>query len=502
MIELQRILRSLIQIEDKPDHENINHNFHIVTQYEIEFLVDEDLAIYKMARDHILHYREGPTLQDLMDRLEAEGDPGTAAYLTDLSNHQSYIRSSFESLVARTFEAQREQKFMHLLKEAAQIARTGLDIDRNTNLKGVADAISHIVQNTDGMIVANRGTKLRGDITTDHDDFMTEVRGAVENPTAAWGVLTGIVQVDEICKGLKRSEVNIHAAFSGSLKTTWALNWVYYASIFLGRNVYYVSLEMSYKQVRRILKVMHSTHWKFTDPVSKGGMGWPALDYRKVRDGDLTEEEIARMEYISKDMDNPDKHGVLIVDKPVRQPTVADVRFAAEAQHRKTPLELVVIDYLQLVKCKDRALRSTTERQNDIARDAKDLAMNFNTGEGIGVVALWQINSDGYKHATKVQASNADGKTKHYDMTHLSWAGEARNAADIITYTFVDDNLKEQNEAVFGCIKNRDNPVFDPVHVRVSWPQRRIETILGDVLPELASATTGDIVDINIEDLV
>lgn len=496
---INKILRSLLVFNDKPDQENAARNFEQVLVYRIDFTEDEEKEIFNKIKNHFSVYRETPTIQDLRDAFELEKNPGAILVLDEVSKEPCYVRSSFEALVMGELEKQRIAKIHILAKESAHIASHGLKIGK-VELRGVNDAIRHFTGGADSLLVTNNGVRLSGDITQDHDDFMEEVEYTHTHPEEAYGCLTGIVQVDEGCMGVKPSEFWAHAAYSGGLKTTFALNWAYFTAVFLKKNVEYFSLEMPYKQVRRILKVMHSTHWKFTDAPSEGGLGWEPLEYKKVRDGKLTPIELERLEYISKDLSNQELYGAIHVVKPDREITMADLRFMAEAQHKKTPLSIIFIDYLQLVQSSDKTLRSTVERQNEVARAGKHLAMNFNGGAGVSVVGLWQINNEGYKHAQKKMESKEEKKGSVYDLSHLSWANELKNAADYVTYTYVDDDLRAANEAIIGNMKNRDNSIFPEARMRVEWGQRKLESLV-IVSPQTTSKsfeTTG-VKDIDID---
>jgi len=496
---VNRVLRSILVINERPDAANAVNNFQVVSSYKLEFVLEEDANIFEAIRNHVLTYREVPTLQDLKDKFETEGDIAASSRLDDIEGENVYIRGSFEALVADKLEEQRQRHLITLAKETLQIAGGGLRRGKTT-LKGVTEAAHHFTQGADQLLSVVGNVKLRGDITEDKEDFIAETRDAHENPGSSWGCMCGIVQMDKVCKGTKQSEMHIHAAYSGGLKTTFALNWAYFCSVFMKKNIIYFTMEMSYPQVRRILYIIHSTHWKFTDPVSAGGLGWEPIDYVKVRDGELTEEELKKLEFIAEDF-NSGEYGSLIIEKPEKEVTIADIRFRTEAENRKQPIDIVFIDYLQLVKCSDLVLRTTTERQNEVAREAKNLASNFNGGAGIAVVSLWQTNNVGYKSAQEKMKKKRTGSDEHeqlYDMTTLSWANEAKNAADSITYTYVDEELRQANEAILGCMKNRDNPLFNPVSVKVMWSQRRLGSIL-DPTDIQISGSTGEVVDLDLD---
>jgi hypothetical protein len=94
--------------------------------------------------------------------------------------------------------------------------------------------------------------------------------------------------------------------------------------------------------------------------------------------------------------------------------------------------------------------------------------MGFNRGMGIAVVGLFQISREGYRSAEK--------NGGRYNLTHLSYANEAERSSDIVTATWIDDELRKLNRAIFMCLKTRDEAPFDRVPVRVEFPCRRMLT--------------------------
>ena len=111
---------------------------------------------------------------------------------------------------------------------------------------------------------------------------------------------------------------------------------------------------------------------------------------------------------------------------------------------------------------------NTTEKLNEVIRDLKRLAMSFNRGMGIAVVGLFQISREGYRSAEK--------NGGRYNLTHLSYANEAERSADIVTSTWIDDELRKLDMAIFQCLKSRDQKPFDRVPVRVEFSCRRLLT--------------------------
>jgi replicative DNA helicase len=254
--------------------------------------------------------------------------------------------------------------------------------------------------------------------------------------------------------------------------TTFAINWAYKTAIMFGYNVYYYSLEMPVEQLRRIIYVMHSNHPKFAK------MGYEPLSYRMIRDGvdddgnPLSKREIDFYQMVILDIEDGmsrGEYGALFVECPDEPKTTMQmVKSRIELVHQTTPIHLVFIDYLGLLNA-SRSMGDYREELNSIFRESKQMCLTFNRGERIPIVALHQINREGKKEADK-----NDGR---YTTQALADSSAAERTADVITYTYLNKEFRDEGETLIGCIKNRDNPHFEPFRAEVHFPSRFIKNI-------------------------
>jgi hypothetical protein len=276
------------------------------------------------------------------------------------------------------------------------------------------------------------GSKLSGNVTKDGDDFLARYDKVKSDPTYGIGQYCGIAPIDAALNGAKKYELWIHTAFTGGLKSTFALHWAYIQAVYFGYSTVYFSLEMPYIQCRNIIYTMHSAHEDFADVRAQLGIEGIGLEYQKVRDGTLSEnEERFLKEYVVPDFNGratvphdgphsiqPQDYGEIhleVADPDKADFTVADLRSRAELLFSKTPFSLIVVDHAGLMNSRQR-YSGTTEKLNEVIRDLKRLAMSFNRGMGIAVLCLFQISREGYRSAEKTGG--------RYNLTHLSYANE------------------------------------------------------------------------------
>lgn len=214
--------------------------------------------------------------------------------------------------------------------------------------------------------------------------------------------------------------------------STYALHWAYIQAVYFGFSSCYFSLEMPYTQCRNLIYAMHSAHEDFAEVRAKLGITTLGIDYEKIRDGRLppNEEQFFR-EYVVPDLNrngtvphkgqyslDPADYGdihIHVPDPDKSDFTINDLRSYAELLYSKTPFSSLFVDHAGLMAARQR-YSSTTDKLNEVIRDLKRLAMSFNRGMGMAVVALFQISREGYRAAEK--------NGGRYNLTHLSYANE------------------------------------------------------------------------------
>ncbi len=481
---MKRLLRSIVDLQGISE-DNLKANYFVLMDSGLKFPSEVDQAIFGEIQHHFQQFNSLPSYQTLVDFFEEANEIAALDRLKEVKEAESYIQTNFKRLVEKLLEEERERSLDILLKDTARIQKAGLQIDKNTKLHGVQDAVKYFFTKADNLISVQGGSKLRGDITEDGEEVVAEYHLQKTNPKI--GRVTGFENIDKYCKGLRAGEMMLVAGFVGHLKTTFALNYVYNTAVIYGWNAMYFSLEMKYEQIRKIVYAMHSTHPKFN--------GHPAgfLDYGKLRDGELNAQEEDLLHLVAHDLKkvrewkNPvtgktTPYGRIIVERPTDDITIPEIKLRAELQNKKEELGLLAIDHAGLVESTGgRRYSDYAIALNYVMKDASKLALNFNDGKGIPVLVPFQTNRTGWKEADK---NNGE-----YNLTALSYANEAERSSSVIIYTFLNDEYRNAGEVKIGCLKNRDNPHFPPFVAKVDWGPRRISTLLDmkgqDVIQEL-----------------
>lgn len=186
---------------------------------------------------------------------------------------------------------------------------------------------------------------------------------------------TGFFDLDAITDGLHNGELTVIGARPGVGKTTFSLQ-IAERIASRGKSVAYVSLEMSEIQIIQKL-------------ISKKAR----VNSRKIRNASLNDEEIERVGLVSQQI------STLPFNILTKANTIQQIEIEARRLKNKNKLDLLVIDYLQLVRNTGN-FKSREQEVADISRTLKLLSLELD----IPIIALCQLN----RNASKNEPTLAD----------------------------------------------------------------------------------------------
>ena len=473
-------------VKPTDDEDFFFRNVNAFEDAKLGFNVPEDTVLWKYISDFAKAHAHAPTISTVRNHFTHIGELEVVDRLDVVSNMPPLTRGNFVVRLEDKAEDRRKSLMTDLLRDAGTILTSGLEIREEKGkkriLKGPRDACYHIMDQSHEIVAPTQGMRLSGEVTAAADEVKEAYEHVKADPMAGIGLMTGIQQIDECMKGAKKKEFWIHAAFTGGLKSTFLLNWLYNQSVYYRTSTLMFSLEMPFEQCLNMLYVMHSFHEKFkpvraalglqSDPDAELG-----LDYMDIKFGELEpEEERFFLEHVIPDFkDEKNGYGNIHIEvgDPSKMDTnMEDIRRRAERLYAKSPFSMIAIDHLSLMSSV-RNYSNTTDRLNEVCRMAKLMALYFNRGMGMAVVGLFQIGREAYKNALKSKEKTG---TPLYNLTSLSYANEAERSADIITSSWCDEDLEKQNRAQFQNLKARDLAKFAIFLARVEWGPRRVLT--------------------------
>lgn len=188
-----------------------------------------------------------------------------------------------------------------------------------------------------------------------------------EDKAALFGLTTGFRDLDQMLTGLPPGCLMTVAARPSVGKSSFALDIARHAAAVQGKHVAVFSLEMTKQEImdRIIASLLGVEAWR-------------------LKKGQLTHDDFQRMGVL---FDELKKHPLYLDDDP--DTTIGNLRSKARRQQMEHGLDLLIIDYLQLIEVTDRAAgENRTQQVSHISRSLKNLAREL----GTPIIALSQLS--------------------------------------------------------------------------------------------------------------
>ncbi|MDH5355571.1 MAG: replicative DNA helicase [Gammaproteobacteria bacterium] len=246
-----------------------------------------------------------------------------------------------------------------------------------------------------------------------------------QSDEALTGISSGFSNFDEKTSGLQKSDLIIIAGRPSMGKTSFAMNLAENAAMGTENSVAVFSMEMPGEQLA--IRMMSS-------------LG--RIDSHNLRTGKLDDQDWPRL--ISS-VNMLSKAKLFIDDSPALSPT--EVRARTRRLKREHGLDLVIIDYLQLMQVGGSTENRATEI-SEISRSLKALAKELN----VPVIALSQLNR-----------SVEQRPDKRPVMSDLRESGGIEQDADVILFIYRDEvynpESADKGTAEILIRKQRNGPI-------------------------------------------
>jgi replicative DNA helicase len=248
------------------------------------------------------------------------------------------------------------------------------------------------------------------------------------------GVSTGFKSLDRMTSGFHRSELIIIAARPSMGKTSFAANIATNMALQSNIAVAIFSLEMSKEQLANRILCSEAK-----------------VDLHKVRTGQISDEEWEKLVQKAGELS---KSRLIFDDEPDLTPRM--LRAKARRMKREYGIEVIFIDYLQLMSSRSKSYESRQQEITEISRSLKLLARELN----ITVVALSQLS--------RAVEQREDKRPR---LSDLRESGAIEQDADLVMFLYRDsyykrkkdepgkDSLNDEHEAELILGKQRNGPV-------------------------------------------
>ncbi|MBN1538249.1 MAG: replicative DNA helicase [Anaerolineales bacterium] len=387
------------------------------------FLKKEDFYIqrYRWIWEALtaLHERRAPidflTLSDELEqnnRLEEIGGP---AFLSGLiSNVPTSLHAE---AYGRIIEANAIRRRM--LDAANQIAK--LALEENKTLESVLDESEKAVFGVSERRMTRDLQSIK-QVLSDYYDRMDQLAGRDEE---YHGVPTGFIDLDKLLMGLQASDFILIAGRPGTGKTAFMLSAAKNAAQMHKKHVAIFSMEMSSEQLVQRLLAQET-----------------GIDSLRLRTAKLNEDEWS---LLTQAIESLSDTIIFLDDTPGLTPI--QLRTKCRRLHLEFNLDLILVDYLQLMTSGDRR-ENRVQEVSYISRNMKILARELN----VPVLAAAQLS--------RAIEQRTD---KEPQLSDLRESGSLEQDADVVMFIhrpelYEKDTVK-QNIAQIKVAKHRNGPV-------------------------------------------
>ena len=342
---------------------------------------------------------------------------GGVAFITHLSNiSPSAANATYYAKIVKD-----KALLRNLINAASDIADSAF---------AGSDDIVNLLDNAERKVLA---------ISASHDtgsavpvkSLLKEAIGRIEMAYEAKGGLTGLPSgfddLDRLTSGLQPSDLIVLAARPSMGKTALTLNLAANVALRKKKSVAFFSLEMS--SIQLLMRLISSES---------------GVDSKQIQRGDVSPDEWAA---IMGACDNLYNAPLYIDDNS--NINVAELRSRARRIQSEHGLDLIIIDYLQLMQ--GRHTGSNDNRQQevaDISRSLKSLARELK----VPVIALSQLSR-----------SVENRQIKRPMLSDLRESGSLEQDADIVMFLYREDyyikDTENQNITELIVAKHRNGPV-------------------------------------------
>jgi len=392
-----------------------------------DLLVEEDFY----RRDHALifhaisvladgsHPCDAVTVSEWLGNRNELGDAGGLPYIGSLANNTPSAANikSYAAIV-------RERSVLRqLIRVGTEITDSAFNTEGRDSIELLDNAEQAVFRIAEQGARSDKGYKAVSDLLASVVDRI-DTLASLDSPIT--GIPTGFDDFDSMTAGLQESDLVIVAGRPSMGKTTFAMNIAEYAAISGRLSVAVFSMEMPGEAL--VMRMLSSLS---------------RVDQNKVRTGKLDDDDWASL---TSSMSLLSESKLFIDDTPALSPT--ELRARARRIKREHDLDLVVIDYLQLMQVPG-SKENRTNEISEISRGLKTLAKELN----VPVIALSQLNR-----------SLEQRTDKRPVMSDLRESGAIEQDADVISFVYRDEvynredpDNKGRAEIIIG--KQRNGPI-------------------------------------------
>jgi len=346
-----------------------------------------------------------------------------------LEKNKNIKNDTFYEVIESVQTAANVIEYAHIVKDKAKLRNLQDSATKIVEMTSDEEETTEdIIDRSEALIfkiAENNNTRNVISIKDMMNSEFTRLQNVYDNKGTTIGISSGFTDFDQMTNGFNPSDLVILAARPAMGKTAFALNLALNAAK-TNKSILIFSLEMSSSQLlQRFIAI-------------EAGIG-----LQKIRTGFLSENDWGRMGLASETLM---KTQLNIADLP--NATVMEIRTVARRMKAAGKLDMILIDYLQLIKGSSGKNENRQQEISDISRSLKGIARELD----VPIIALSQLS-----RATEQRAD------RRPMLSDLRESGAIEQDADMVAFLYRDDYYNEESEAkgiteiIIG--KQRNGPV-------------------------------------------
>ena len=380
----------------------------------------ESMARVRLAGDAV----DAVTLMDDLQRHGQLEAVGGAVYLTEL---MEFVPSAANvGYYARIVEERSVQR--SLIRAGNEMIHDGMDEG-----KDIEDSLNQAEKRIYDISMRKVEDSL-APLSQIVPDAIAQIGDLLARHGQITGVPTGFRELDRVTNGLQKSDLIIIAARPAMGKSSFAMNIGQYAAVHGGRSVVYFSLEMSKEQL--VMRMLCTE---------------ARVESQKIKEGTLSDEEMEAILSVTDKL----QAGKLYIDDSGGA-TVASIRSKCRRLKAQSGLDMIIIDYMQLMSGTGSSARKSDNRQQEVAdmtRAMKLLARELD----VPILLLSQLNR------------GPEQRTDHKPIiADLRESGSIEQDADMVLLLYrpqvYDETLDNTSQVIIA--KHRHGPTGT---VELAW---------------------------------
>lgn len=404
--------------------------YYLLEHLDRDSFEDEHLDLFKIMAavfEQTSEVLNSAALDKILPRtgLPVERIAPISALWTRLSERGSIAEVDFKASISLILDEIKKRKLGEALTGSFEILTKGTTDEKTKELKeGANDAIDFLREKLADVEDVGSEQLPEFNIRTMKADILEKFYE--ENSSSRIG--TGIRPLDEMTGGgVGLGELWLPMAGTGVGKSMICTNIAQHFMV-TGHNSIYFTTETLFRQIRQRIMVRHSREKKFG---LHRGLSSRRIDDHRPSNPVLSEEEENTWLSVIDDFTGNASYGQLIVVQVPDSTKISTLESKLYRWHQQFPIDACFIDSPDMLYPE---FRRSDERHNlnEVVNRCKSLAVGFDNGRGMRVIAPWQASRAG-----QTEAQN----TGRYTKTALSDTAMAEKRADLVL-GLLEDNTQ------------------------------------------------------------